>query len=131
MFVYDSIFNTKTTEPFWFKTIRVIFSFMLAILFIIYAISQFNEFLQKANKPEVLTSNQKIFYGVPSMRFCLKEKNVPYGDVESTQTLNPIQCRCQTSNEISPCSCFNLQAETRQCQVYKQIGNSYNTLWFT
>jgi hypothetical protein len=131
MFVFDSIFNTKTTEPFWFKTIRVIISFILTIILIIYAVTLIREFLIRVDTPEVLTFQQKLYYSVPSMKFCLKRKQVPYGDIESTQVLNPIQCKCQTPNVISACSCFNLEQESRQCQIYNQVGSSYNTLWFT
>ncbi|RIA89895.1 hypothetical protein C1645_180030 [Glomus cerebriforme] len=131
MFVFDSIFNTKTTEPFWFKTIRIIISFILAIILISYAIYLINEFLSRVDTPGVLISQQTLYYGFPSMSFCLKRKQVPYGDIESTQILNRIQCKCQTPNEMSSCMCYDLQPESRQCQIYKQIGSSYNTLWFT
>ncbi|CAB4398363.1 unnamed protein product [Rhizophagus irregularis] len=109
----------------YFKTIRVIISFILATIL---AVNLIGEFL---DTPEVLTFQQKLYYSVPSMKFCLKRKQVPYGDIESTQILNPIQCKCQTPNSISTCSCYNLEQESRQCQIYKQIGSSYNTLWFT
>ncbi|GBC04803.1 hypothetical protein RclHR1_05890004 [Rhizophagus clarus] len=98
---------------------------------IVYAINLVEEFLVRVDTPEVLIFQQQLYYSAPSMKFCLKRKQVPYGDIESTQVLNPIQCKCQTPNMVSTCSCFNLQQESRQCQIYKQIGSSYNTLWFT
>ena len=72
MFVFDSIFNTKTTEPFWFKTIRVIISLILAIILTMYAVILIREFLVRADTPGVLISQKKLYYSVPSMKFCLK-----------------------------------------------------------
>ncbi|CAG8527110.1 5952_t:CDS:2 [Funneliformis mosseae] len=131
MFVFDSIFKTKRTEPFWFKIIRGTIGLILTILILFYAFAQFTEFYHKFKIPGVLIFEEKKYHVFPEVRFCLERRRIPYRDMLSTQTLNPIQCECQTPNEISTCSCYNFLQESRQCQVYKQMGISYNTMWFT
>ena len=60
MFLTDSLFNNRSTEPIWFQFFRGSFAIILAGILVYYSVDNFNEINNKATltiNPELLECN--------------------------------------------------------------------------
>ncbi len=60
MFLSDSLFRYRSTEPIWFRYLRSLIAIIFSVMLIFYVIYQLNELYEGSY---VITTTDEVFYG--------------------------------------------------------------------